>query len=179
MNLQIFLHILDQLKPEYTEEIDWQENLKPCNDPYNFFMETCWVILNSGMKEQIARIIWDRIKIAWAQDIDISTVFKHKGKVSAIKYAKENYNKLFSDYVDSDDKINFLKTIPFIGEITCYHLAKNLGHNCIKPDRHLVRISKEYNTTPYALCLELSELSGFKIATVDIILWRAANLGII
>src|SRR5207247_691617 len=115
------------------------------------------VILNSGMKAQIARLIWDRIQHAWNKNIDISNVFKHKGKVAAIKYVEKNYATLFENYQAAGDKIQFLKTIPFIGEITCFHLAKNLGFDCIKPDRHLVRVAKQFNTDPNTLCDNISK----------------------
>lgn len=160
----------------YWEEISWQQNLKPCDNGQTFLMETCWVILNSGMKEQIARKIWERIQEAWDLGIDISNVFKHKGKVAAIKLVKLTYHKLFENYLLSENKIEYLQAIPFIGKITCYHLAKNLGHDCVKPDRHLVRIAERYQTTPDALCEQLSKDTGEKKCVIDIILWRACNL---
>lgn len=179
MELNKFIHIAIELMDGYSGEIEWQENLQPCDNSHDFFREACWVILNSGMKEQIARKIWDRIRIAWSQDIDISTVFNHKGKVAAIKYLAESHARLFSEYAESENKIEYLETIPFIGKITKYHLAKNLGFDCVKPDRHLVRLANQYGTTPNELCETLSKQSGYKKCTVDIILWRAANLGMI
>lgn len=163
----------------YQEEISWQRNLQPCQNTDNFFQETCWVILNSGMKEQIARKIWERIKQAWADDIDISEVFKHKGKVAALKFVKQNAFDLFTLYLLAEDKITALQTIPYIGKITCFHLAKSLGQDCVKPDRHLVRIANQYNTTPDALCENLSKLTGEKKCVIDIVIWRACNLQLI
>lgn len=163
----------------YSGEINWQRELNPCDNNIAFFWETCWVILNSGMKEQIARKIWERIQEAWLQEKNISEVFRHKGKVAAIKYAKDNSGKLFEGYCLADDKIEYLKTIPFIGNITCYHLAKNLGHDCVKPDRHLVRVANTYNTTPDLLCQQISDETGEKKCVVDIVIWRSCNLGLL
>jgi len=163
----------------YGEEIEWQENLRHCNNSFDFRDETIWVILNSGMKEQIARMINNRIKEAIAKDIDISLVFGHKGKVAAIKLVRRDCGKLFEEYCKAENKIEFLQTIPFIGKITCWHLAKNLGEDCVKPDRHLVRIAGIYDLTPANLCEKLSNESGLKKCTVDIILWRSANLKLI
>lgn len=109
----------------------------------------------------------------------INTVFHHKGKVKAIEYIIANGERLFEEYIESKDKLEYLKTLPFIGEITKYHLAKNLGENVVKPDRHLVRIANNYNTTPYELCEKLSKETSYRIATIDLIIWRAANLGLI
>lgn len=167
------------VKAGYLKEIMWQQSVKPCKDAITFHSETCWVILNSGMKEQIARIIWERIQNAWTSGKDISTIFKHKGKVAAIKFVTENYISLFEGYLKADDKINFLKTIPFIGNITCFHLAKNLGFDVVKPDRHLVRVAEKYSINPDQLCDKLSKETGDKKCVVDIVIWRACNLKIL
>lgn len=177
MKAEKFKALITQLEEMgYANEIKWQRELQPCKDSVTFFGETCWVILNSGMKEQIARKIWERIQDAWAQGEDISKVFRHEGKVAALKLVKEKHASLFKMYLSAEDKIKFLQTIPYIGTITCYHLAKNLGHDCVKPDRHLVRIAEQYNTTPDELCEALSKETGEKKCVVDIVIWRACNL---
>ena len=163
----------------YSDEIDWQTELMPVTDPIIFRNEAIWVILNSGMKEQIARLIHTRIWQAKNDGKDISTVFKHEGKVKAIKFIMDNYISLFDGYLKAENKIEYLQEIPFIGSITKYHLAKNLGHDCVKPDRHLVRIAKNYGMVCEDLCEQLSSQTGDKISVVDIVLWRSANLGLI
>lgn len=180
MNSMGLINIVNELiMLGYQEEIEWQESLKPCDNSFDFRDETIWVILNSGMKEQIARIIINRIRLAIDEGRDISTAFNHKGKVAAIKHVRENCGKLFEGYVMAGNKIEFLQTIPYIGKITCWHLAKSLGEDCVKPDRHLVRIASGYDLTPDNLCEKLSKQTGFRKCTIDIILWRAANLKLI
>ena len=175
-----FLSLIEEIEFfGYGDEIGWQRNVKECDTHITFRDEAIWVILNSGMKEQIARGIWEKIKQAEAAEIDIAEVFGHKGKVAAIKHIRENCKKLFEQYVLSDDKIEFLKSLPYIGSITCYHLAKNLGHDCVKPDRHLVRISDQYGMTPDKLCQQIGEMIGEKKCVIDIIIWRACNLKLI
>lgn len=161
----------------YGHEIDWQTNLLPCDNECTFANEAIWVILNSGMKEQIARSIWNSIKSAWANGLPTSFAFKHAGKVNAIDYIKQNGTELFNKYTQSSHKLEYLQTIPFIGPITKYHLAKNLGHDVVKPDRHLVRIAKTYNTNCEDMCEKLSKETGDKVSVVDIVIWRSANLG--
>jgi hypothetical protein len=163
----------------YGHDVEWQKNLQPCGNSHDFFLETCWVILNSGMKEQIARIIWERIKNAWHEGRTASDVFGHKGKSVALEFVRVNHASLFTAYVESSDKIAFLQTIPFIGKITWWHLAKNLGHDVVKPDRHLVRIATMYDLTPDQLCEKVSKETGYRKCVVDIVLWRAANLKLI
>lgn len=171
--------VLKLIDAGFSNEIAWQRNLKPCDNAQIFLYETCWVILNAGMKEQIARKIWQRIQIAWKNNIDILEVFKHKGKVNAINFLKNNYKLLFKKYLKAENKIEYLKTLPYIGNITCYHLAKNLGYDCFKPDRHIVRIANKYNLTPEKFCKKISNLTKEKISVIDIVFWRSANLKLI
>jgi thermostable 8-oxoguanine DNA glycosylase len=48
-----------------------------------------------------------------------------------------------------------------------------------KPDRHLVRIAKSYKLEVEEMCLNLSKQTGERIGVVDVVIWRAANLGFI
>lgn len=179
MKLSFFQETLRWLIEDgYGKEIDWQRSIKPVESLQVFCDEATWVILNSGMKEQIARQIWNRIKMAWAEGKTTGSAFGHKGKVAAIDYIYANGLRLMKEYKAADNKIEYLQTIPFIGKITCWHLAKNYGEDVVKPDRHLVRIANYYKTTPDDLCEKLSKETGEKKCVIDIILWRGANLGI-
>jgi hypothetical protein len=136
------------------------------------------------MKAQIAAGIYRKIIYAIENSVDISTVFNHVNKVKAIKEVFNNRDKLYNDFkliniLNEELVLNFCYSLPHIGDITKYHMAKDLGCDVIKPDRHLVRISKKYGLTPFAMCQNLSNSTGDKLSAVDFILWRAANLGII
>lgn len=163
----------------YRKEIEWAENLKPCESAFAFFVEYGWVVVNSGMKNQVAVKIWGRILDAFSKSRPISEVFGHKGKVAAIEYVWRNQHNLFIDWGQAQDKLAFLKSLPWIGDITKYHLAKNLGTDIAKPDRHLVRIAERSGETVQGLCERLSNETGDRVALVDLVIWRACNLGII
>ncbi|MDR3551256.1 MAG: hypothetical protein P4L31_07625 [Candidatus Babeliales bacterium] len=162
----------------YNHEIDWIANIKPVSNDFTFRDETIWVILNSGMKEQIARIISHKIWNAYNSNQDISEVFGHKGKVSAIKKILVSYPEMFIAYLNASDKLEYLQSLPYIGGITKYHLAKNLGMDIIKPDRHLVRLANLYKfKDAFELCESISKETGDKVSMIDMVLWRSANLG--
>ena len=166
----------------YADEIDWCENKDKCKKPIEFFLECTWVICNSGMKNQIAEKIYKRIINAIKNSAPIFSVFKHKGKVKAIEYIWDNQFVLFDKYLileGLEDKLSFAKSLPWIGDITKYHLLRNLGEDVCKPDRHLVRIANKYQSTPFDLCREISDITGDRIGTVDVVLWRSANLKLI
>lgn len=161
----------------YSDMIEWSEGLKPVSDVETFWSEFAWVVLNSGMKEQIARQIWGRVRPAVENGASAGSVFGHKGKAAAIDHVYANREQLLAEYLKAPDKLEYLRSLPWIGGITSYHLAKNYGHDCAKPDRHLVRIAGKEGT--HALCARLARASGDRIATVDVVLWRAANLGLV
>ena len=163
----------------YENDIQWAENIKKCDKAEDFVLQFIWVVCNSGMKNQIAEKIYERILKAICDKKDISEVFGHKGKVKAIKQIISWQNTIFQTYQEAEDKLAYCESLPWIGKITKYHLCKNLGENYIKPDRHLVRISSMYKTSPLQLCQKLSKIIGDNLHTVDVVLWRAANLGLI
>lgn len=163
----------------YGDEIAWQEGVSLCHTADDFFREYMWVVLSAGMKNQIARLIENRIYEAIDKGLPISTAFRHKGKVAAIEYVKQHRHQVFARYLASTNSLEFFATLPWIGHITKYHLAKNLGLDVVKPDRHLVRIASTYGIEPGQMCQQLAEQTGCRIGTVDIVIWRAANLGFI
>jgi hypothetical protein len=163
----------------YGSDIDWSENVSPPNDPYDLLQEYIFVVCNSGMKAQIAVGIFNRIIEAIINNIPIWLVFKNFHKVNAINHVYGLKNHYFNQYLKSSNVLEFCESLPYMGETIKYHLAKNLGFDCIKPDRHLVRISKTYGMDPFTMCGKLSEKTGDSLNTVDTVIWRAANQRIV
>lgn len=178
----------------YYYEIEWQKkiNVNIINENY-FIREAAWVILSSGMKEQIIRKLFLRISEAffnWSLDDIIPNIsncrknalkiFKHKKKIDAIiyiiKYVKNNGFEKVKNSI-KEGEIDYISTFPYMGPATSYHFAKNLGIDVVKPDRHLLRISKKLGfKSPYDFCSEISHQSGDKISVIDLIFWRFANM---
>jgi hypothetical protein len=161
----------------YGEDIEWSENIAPVSDPLMFWRDFAFVVLNSGMKAQVASRIWQLVRPTVEQGGSAADVFGHKGKAGAIDAVYAARHEKLAEYLAAPDKLEFLRSLPWIGPITCWHLAKNLGHDVAKPDRHLVRIAGNEGVAP--LCGRLARESGDRIATVDVVIWRAANLGLI
>lgn len=181
MDSKTYLDLKQKIIDEgFQQDVDWATNLKPCRNAFDFFVEYCFVVINSGMKAQLARPIFEKVLDAFLYDKPAAEVFGHKGKVSGLNYVWENQVELFIAYLKAEDKLSFLQSLPWIGGITKYHLAKNLGDTTMyKPDRHLVRVAEFYKTTPEILCRKISEETGDSVALVDVVIWRACNLGLI
>jgi len=175
--------IITLLGEQAKEDIHWAENIKPPKNAKEFAYEIIYVICNSGMKNTIATKIYQKVTAALVRGESATTVFKHKGKSEAIDGIWENRNELFRDFRSkktTEDQMIFIGTkLPWIGKITQYHVAKNFGVDVAKPDVHLQRLADIEKTTPQKLCERLTEATGYRVATVDTILWRACANGIL
>jgi hypothetical protein len=137
----------------YEKEIIWAESVAAPKSALAFFFEYAWVVLNSGMKNQVAHRIWYRLYEAMLEGCRVTNVFKHPGKAAAIQNVWDNREEYFNAFNQCPPAmvLDWLQTLPWIGPITKFHLAKNLGLDFCKPDRHLVRIAGRYGKTPEEL----------------------------
>lgn len=160
-------------------DIEWSENCCPPTSAIQFAREAIFVICNSGMKNTVARRIYARVCDAIGRNNNALTVFGHVGKAAAIDQIWFHRDRLFAEYLAAVDKVAYCETLPWIGAITKYHLAKNFGAQVAKPDVHLQRLADLEGVTPQALCERLAADSGYKVATVDVLLWRACATGVV
>ena len=166
----------------HQHELDWIAGIQPIDNALDFWGEYAWVVLNSGMKNTIARQIWDRVRPHVLAGGSAHDVFGHNGKAEAIDTVYFGRDAYFDGYrqMETDEKrMEYIEGLPWIGPITKYHLAKNYGMNVAKPDRHLVRIAAKYGLSVDQLCERLRDLTGDKVSMVDMVLWRAASLGFV
>jgi len=147
----------------YGFEVAWAESIEPCKDTETFLREYIWVVIHGGTAHKVARTIegkvWDVIAMVRARQgtyYPIEAIYMHRGKVKAIKYMLGHAEECFRAYVEAEDKLEYLHTLPYIGAITRYHLAKNLGLDVVKPDRHLFRIADRYGKLPQEFCKDIA-----------------------
>lgn len=146
--------------------------------------------LCSGFRESAVRRVFDHVSLCFcdwesaeaivsAGEICCATAastfanrLKLRGIFSAAKYINDIGFDEFKRSVLADP-INRLQSLPFIGPITSWHLAKNLGLDVAKPDRHLVRVSEHLGfLSADDLCRELAASTGEQAKVVDLIVWR-------
>ncbi len=175
----------------YGPEIDYVQNrfLKDM-DVDSFFWETAFVILSSsGLKEQIVRKNFDKFRNAFEKgDGNSYSLIPNGRQREAIHYVENNATRIFLELINrptDPQRIELLDALPQIGPITKYHLARNLGIDCIKPDIWLKRLCDEYGfwdivngePDPNRMCETIRrERQEFRIGTIDVILWRYCNL---
>ena len=172
-------------------EIRWQRDLKLEEfTETDLLREGAWVILCSGFREASVRGVFNYLSLCFFDFEDASKIasagatctnaarvgFKNLLKLRAIVRMAEQIVTIgfdrFKERVLSDP-VSELQVIPFIGPITAVHLAKNLGLDSAKPDRHLLRASLALGySSPLALCDSLSQMFNEQVNVVDLILWR-------
>lgn len=163
----------------YGDDYTWSQALRAPETAEAFACEFVWVVINSGMKNTVAHKIFDRVWPRLNDGLEIATVFGHEGKVAAIEKVWRLRADYFSCFRAADDVVAWCETLPWIGAITKYHLAKNLGADVAKPDRWLMRLADAGGETVDALCARLARDTGDRVATVDLILWRACAVGVL
>lgn len=161
----------------YDSMIEWSETIMPPTDATTFAREAVYVICNSGMNFVTANGIYWRCVRALRRGHSSATVFGHLGKTKAIDHIWAHRKVLFAAFQIAENKLAYCHTLPFIGAVTKHHLAKNLGLDTIKPDVHLMRLAKAEKVSPVALCARLAYQTGYRLSTIDSILWRACADG--
>jgi hypothetical protein len=176
----------------YGDEIKWQSSRTISDLSSNEFLcEAAWVIINSGFRESVARRLfptltlcfceWSAREIIEAESACLAAgmaVFRHRQKLEAVVRIAKEIESLGWDRLLSEIAINpiaRLMLLPFIGPITAFHLAKNVGVPVAKADRHLVRTARSLGALGvHELCHGIAKATGDPIAVVDLVLWRNA-----
>jgi endonuclease III len=183
------------LESGYATEIDWQDDVDIGGlTEMSFLREAAWVVLSAGMAERVVRSVFPQVTKSfcdWASASSIvrnsvecrtraMQVFRHRGKVDAIlKIAYRAHRLGFPEIHGRIIRSGpvFLRTLPYIGKVTAFHLAKNIGIDVAKPDRHLTRVSTLLGfSSPSELCSLLAEELAEKRAVVDLVIWRFATV---
>lgn len=176
----------------YESDIVWAidlANVEP--DELYVMRETAWVIVNSGFRYAVARKLWPALLDA-SGGFDPPLMRMHRPAVRQALLGVLNYPRKVDAILDIAERLvkgelpeilasaqdpPGLTYLPFIGSVTCYHLAKVLGVDCVKPDVHLQRAAVAAGfATPHELCVAVrgdgSNLSRSRLTVIDSVLWR-------
>ncbi len=156
--------------------------------------EAAWVILCSGFRESVVRKRFDYISLCFCDWISAAEIVRNESNCVATAYgAFKNARKLgaiidlakrlVEEGVDRINKkagrspVMCFSELPYIGPVTAYHLAKNLGFDVAKNDRHLRRLSAALGVSgAQDLCEAIALRTGERVAVVDSVLWRFMTL---
>ena len=177
--------------------------------PIEFADMCNYVILAGGFSQKTAKkihgTITDYLHKHGANFDKLFAMFHNKNKINAICEIWNNKNALCAGYYgidDLDDKIKYLSQLPHIGKITANHLARNLGENVVKYDIWIQRLGVAYATQSAEFRVQSSEIdngklspkikkacdemfehlsneTGLPIGYIDVVLWKACQIGLI
>ena len=132
---------------------------------------------------------------------DLNKIYGNKNKVKSIFDVWENrkfYQEKFYNLKTIEEKVNYLGTLPYIGNITKFHLARNLGLNFVKydiwiqrlgvalyGDENLVDLVNNTKLLPEIkdacdiMFEKLFNLTLEKKGFIDVVLWRSCQKGLL
>jgi hypothetical protein len=175
----------------FPEEVTWQRTIRFEDvTESDFLREAAWVVLCSGFRERTLRMHFNYLSLCfcdWESGAAIAekaeacrtaalAAFNNARKVDALiqtarRVARDGFITLKRQILRRP--IETLQTLPYIGPITVYHLAKNLGLPVAKPDRHLQRLAARLSyPDAHVLCRDIAALTGDSPQVVDLIFWR-------
>jgi hypothetical protein len=194
--IRAYLHAKEVIvRAGFGSEIDWQDHVRfEGITESDFLREYAWVVFSAGMRESVVRMKFAGISCAfldWKSAADIAqnahacqaralAIINHPGKVAGVvtaaqRIASEGFG-VIRDRVKSEG-CQELRALPFIGPVTVYHLAKNIGLDVVKPDRHLCRVASATGfSTASDLCQTIAGYVGDRLSVVDLVIWRFATL---
>jgi hypothetical protein len=194
-SVRFYLAAKDYLRQAgFQAEIDWQlaRELHAFTES-DLLREAAWVTLCAGFSEAVVRRRFDFISLCfcdWESAEAICsraerckatslTRFGNRQKIEAIISTAKFLDRTgFAEFkrLVLADPINALQSLPFIGPVTAFHLAKNLGFPTAKPDRHLQRLARIMGySNAHQLCGALASATGDPVQLIDIVLWRFAE----
>lgn len=186
----------------YQEEIDRISKTSFDNlDCRTFFREYVWCVYTSGFNAKVVSKFYDHVMVAYSGlqafacndtsvtpntaliTVEALKYCNNKRKVLSIIKMAEMLRAGCEEYGWNDYKELFLSSpeklakLPFVGKITCFHLARNIGLlNHVKPDLHLVRLADNWGfPSPDALCKDIAKHYMLPLGIIDLILWYSAS----
>jgi hypothetical protein len=179
----------------YPDEIEYFSSIKFDDiTPEFYFREYVWVVHATGFSAHAVGSFINRLTEAygnWKQlaVCDESTMLKRvcavvnnpKKILSVYKMAKlmldrvntSNWNEYKYNYLSTPE---LLQKLPYIGKVTCFHLARNIGLlEYVKPDLHLVRLAKHWGFKNCDDMCKFVQPKDMPLGIVDLIFWYAAS----
>jgi hypothetical protein len=179
----------------YCSELEPVLALRPEQITRQTFLEAyIATVLGSGYKWSIVEGFLPQFKAALRNydvdaiasapnDIRVAAlnVFHHERKIDAIiwmaqRLASEEWDQ-FKAHLTGADRLEFIDSFHYIGPVTKYELAKNIGLDYAKPDRLMRRIAGEFGYTDtipgvFDMVRDLQNATGKSPRVIDSILWR-------
>lgn len=164
--------------------------------PEFFFQEYVWVVHATGFSAKTVGNFMPRLMNAyggWAKYStrkfdeafeEIRKICNNPQKAKAVHTtatlmheARVDWDVYWTAY--RQEKLStpiLLKELPYVGKVTCFHLARNIGLlEFVKPDLHLIRLANHWGFPDCTTMCEAVRPAGMPLGIVDLILWYACS----
>jgi hypothetical protein len=167
-------------------ELEWQRTRDTLNfSESDLLREAAWVILCAGFSENAVRRCFSFLSLCFCDWESAREICQNSSLCKATAWTKFRNEKKIDAILEAAfrrsvvrEPIQTLRTLPYVGDITSYHLAKNLGFHVAKPDRHLVRLAHHLEfDSAQELCMKVASATGDPISVVDLVFWRFIERG--
>lgn len=209
ISASLFFKIEDYIiKSGIGEDKDSFETIKkrlqnmPVLNAKEFAEECIYVILAGGFKQKIAKLKFKEIVDFINNNNNVTednllNIFNNVNKIKAIVKIwnnKEYFRDEFYKLKTKQEKLNYLATLPHIGNITKNHLARNLGINDVKYDIWIQRLgislakstlqpgfplNEEIKTLCDNMFAQIEKETKLNKGYIDVVLWKACQEKII
>lgn len=158
-----------------------------------FFREYVLVVFTSGFKARYVKKHWESIR-AMTCDFDpeklkertfeelleespIKNKSKLKGLLKASKIITEKWWNGIQSLESWESVMLKLRKLPYIGEVTVYHIMRNIGFDFFKPDRHIENLAEIVGISDKKMfeTIQSNREEDF-VGVIDYILWQACEL---
>jgi endonuclease III len=180
----------------YSEEINKIKSVKFEDlTPEKFFSEYIWVVHATGFSAKAVGNFIPRLATAYGtyksastQSFDemfesVKIVCNNEQKAKAVhstaswlcnSLMHKSWEQIKSEDLNEPAK---LVKLPYIGKVTCYHLARNIGLlESVKPDLHLVRMANHWGfDSPLDMIKHMNSQYNEPLGIADLIVWYAAS----
>jgi hypothetical protein len=197
-----FRSALSFARKYYAEEMDQIASVKhELVDTTFFFREYTWVVHATGFSAKAVGKFMPRLVEAYGpynelaeRSLDDATgrvkvVCNNPQKIKAVHATSRllrdgikhhGWEKFRKDKLSTPD---MLKELPYIGPVTCFHIARNIGLlDCVKPDLHLIRLAEHWKFPDcVTMCKAMGEShhkvtgESIRLGIIDLIVWYSAS----
>lgn len=170
-----------------------------------FAEEVFYVICVAGFKQTTAKKMCSKVMDYIKQNPnpkfdELIKIYGNVNKINAIINVWNDRERLRDEFYrlsNPEQKLEFLSKLPHIGNITKYHIARNLGINFVKYDIWIQRLGVAlYGDIEYANIVSNSKLNpeikkmcdkmfsdleakiNEKTGYIDVVLWKACQQGL-
>lgn len=176
---EIYLKAREFTKATHNSDLEYLQHTNKVIDNFEqFYEEYCYCVVASGFRGAVAAKLAHQLAACNGDYDECIKIFKNQVKVRAICKCYEKLSETYPEVKDTWKRPEDLTQLPYIGNITCYHLARNIGiQSCVKPDLHLMRLienlfgGKKSEKEVQRIISELAKENNVEPGIADFCLW--------